>query len=109
MLTVRELGERGIMLRSLREGIDTLNHCGADGGRGAREPGRAWAGIGQGTALSRPCCPPGTGPARGRPRALDHSKAALARRMHTAREPVQTIAEMLGVAAATAYRVVALS
>jgi len=29
--------------------------------------------------------------------------------MHTAREPVQTIAEMLGVAAATAYRVVALS
>jgi len=31
----------------------------------------------------------------------------LARRMHAAGEPVKTIAEMLGVSAATVYRVVA--
>jgi DNA invertase Pin-like site-specific DNA recombinase len=43
----------------------------------------------------------------GRPKALDQSKADLARRMHTAGEPVKTIAEALGVSAATVYRVVA--
>ena len=43
----------------------------------------------------------------GRPKALDQSKADLARRMHAAGEPVKTIAETLGVSAATVYRIVA--
>ncbi|MGZ3342919.1 MAG: helix-turn-helix domain-containing protein [Reyranella sp.] len=43
----------------------------------------------------------------GRPKALDKSKAALARRMHTSGEPVSTIAATLGVSRATVYRVLA--
>ena len=45
----------------------------------------------------------------GRPKALSDENAALARRMHAAGEPVKTIAETLGVSAATVYRVVAES
>ncbi len=43
----------------------------------------------------------------GRPKALDPSKAALAKRMQTAGEPVTTIAAALGVSRATVYRVLA--
>jgi DNA invertase Pin-like site-specific DNA recombinase len=43
----------------------------------------------------------------GRPKALDKSNADLARRMHTAGEPVKTIAQTLGVSTATVYRIVA--
>ena len=42
----------------------------------------------------------------GRPKSLDKSKTDLARRMHSG-EPVKTIAEALGVLAATVYRVLA--
>ena len=47
------------------------------------------------------------GQAIGRPKALDKSKAALARRMHASGEPVSTIAATLGVSRATVYRVLA--
>ena len=43
----------------------------------------------------------------GRPKVLDNSKAALARRMHRSGEPVTTIAATLGVSRATVYRVLA--
>jgi len=43
----------------------------------------------------------------GRPKALDPSKSALARRMQAAGEPVATIATALGVSRATVYRVLA--
>ena len=43
----------------------------------------------------------------GRPKALDDSKAALARRMHAAGEPVSVIGQTLGVSRATVYRVLA--
>lgn len=43
----------------------------------------------------------------GRPRALNASSAALARRMHASGEPATTIAEALGVSRATTYRVLA--
>ncbi len=41
----------------------------------------------------------------GRPKALDPSKAALARRMQASGEPATTIATALGVSRATIYRV----
>lgn len=44
------------------------------------------------------------GQAIGRPKALDPSKAALARRMQASGEPVKTIAETLKVSRATVYR-----
>ena len=43
----------------------------------------------------------------GRPKALDQSKAALAKRMQASGEPVATIAEALSVSRATVYRVLA--
>ena len=43
----------------------------------------------------------------GRPKSLDESKAALARRMHASGEPVTTIAATLGVSRATLYRTLA--
>jgi DNA invertase Pin-like site-specific DNA recombinase len=49
------------------------------------------------------------GQAIGRPKALDQSKAARARRIHTSGEPVSTIAATLGVSRATVYRVLAES
>ena len=33
MTTIRDLGERGIVLQSIREGIDTLERLGSNGGR----------------------------------------------------------------------------
>jgi DNA invertase Pin-like site-specific DNA recombinase len=43
----------------------------------------------------------------GRPKALDKFNAALARPMHSAGEPVTTIAGTLGVSRATVYRMLA--
>lgn len=107
MTTIRELGERGIVLRSLREGIDTSNatgrmvagvlaslaelelELGRERRRAAREARRA------------------RGQSIGRPRALDQSKTALAQRMHASGESAGTIAAALGVSRATVYRVLA--
>ncbi len=107
MATIRELGQRNMVLRSLREGIDTSNatgrmvagvlaslaelelELGRERRAGAREARRA------------------RGQAIGRPKALDKSKAALARRMHSSGEPASTIAAALGVSRATVYRVLA--
>jgi DNA invertase Pin-like site-specific DNA recombinase len=107
MTTIRELRDREIVLRSLREGIDTSNatdrmvagvlaslaelelELGRERRAAAREARRA------------------RGQAIGRPKALDASKAALARRMHSSGEPVSTIANTLAVSRATVYRVLA--
>ena len=107
MTTIRELRDREIVLRSLREGIDTSNatgrmvagvlaslaelelELGLERRAAAREARRA------------------RGQAIGRPKALNASNAALARRMHTSGEPVSTIAATLGVSRATVYRVLA--
>src|ERR1700682_1510163 len=109
MMTIRELGERGIVLRSLREGIDTSNatgrmvagvlaslaelelELGRERRSAAREAGRA------------------RGQSIGRPKALDKSKAALAQRMHASGESASTIAATLGVSRATVYRVLSES
>lgn len=47
------------------------------------------------------------GQAIGRPKALDKSKAELARRMHASGEPVSMIATTLGASRVTVYRVLA--
>ena len=108
MTTTRDLGERGIVLRSLREGIDTSNASGRmvagvlaslaelelelgkerrTAARDARDARRA------------------RGQSIGRPKALTDQKVALARRMHDSGESASTIAAALGVSRATVYRV----
>jgi DNA invertase Pin-like site-specific DNA recombinase len=105
MTTIRELGERGIVLRSLREGIDTSNATGrmvagvlASLAELELELGRERRSASREARRAR-------GQAIGRPKALDASKVALAQRMHASGESAGTIAATLGVSRATVYRV----
>jgi DNA invertase Pin-like site-specific DNA recombinase len=107
MTTIRELGQRGIVLRSLREGIDTSNATGrmvagvlASLAELELELGRERRAASREARRAR-------GQHIGRPRALNASKAATARRMHLTGEPASTIADALGVSRATIYRVIA--
>ncbi len=107
MMTIRELGERGIVLRSLREGIDTTNATGrmiagvlASLAELELELGRERRAAARQARRAR-------GQHIGRPKALDQKKAALAQRMHAGGESASTIANTLGVSRATVYRVLA--
>jgi DNA invertase Pin-like site-specific DNA recombinase len=107
MTTIRDLDQRGIVLRSLREGIDTSTPTGrmiagvlASLAELELELGRERRSAAREARRAR-------GQHVGRPKALDPDKAALARRMHASGEPVKTIAATLGVSAATVYRTVA--
>jgi DNA invertase Pin-like site-specific DNA recombinase len=107
MTTIREVGQRGIILRSLREGIDTSNATGrmvagvlASLAELELELGRERRSAAREARRAR-------GQPIGRPKALDASKAALAQRMHASGEPASSIAEALGVSRATIYRVIA--
>lgn len=107
MATIRDLGERGVVLRSLREGFDTATAAGrmvagvlASLAELELELGRERRSAAREARRSR-------GQAIGRPKALDASKAALAQRMHASGESATTIAAALGVSRATIYRVLA--
>src|ERR1700742_2261397 len=86
MTTIRELGERGIVLRSLREGIDTSNATGrmvagvlASLAELELELGRERRSASRDARRAR-------GQSIGRPKSLDQSKTALAQRMHASGE-----------------------
>lgn len=107
MATIRELRDRDIVLRSLREGIDTSNATGhmvagvlASLAELELELGRERRTAAREARRAR-------GQHIGRPKALDERKAALARRMHASGESASTIANSLGVSRATVYRVLA--
>ncbi|ORW29572.1 resolvase [Mycobacterium paraense] len=108
MTTIRELGERRIVLRSIREGIDTSNPTGqmvagvlASLAELELELGRERRAASREARRAR-------GQSIGRPKALDNSKTALAQRMHASGEPASTIAATLGVSRATVYRALAV-
>ena len=107
MLTIRDLGERGIVLRSLREGIDTSNAT-----------GRMVAGVLASLAelelelgRERRAAAKASRKARdlpiGRPRALTADQIRQAEALRASGEPVPVIAETLGVSRATLYRTLA--
>jgi DNA invertase Pin-like site-specific DNA recombinase len=107
MTTIRELGERNIVLMSLREGIDTSNATGrmvagvlASLAELELELGRERRAAARQARRAR-------GQHIGRPKALDEKKTALAQRMHASGESASTIANTLGVSRATVYRVLA--
>lgn len=107
MTTVRELRDRDIVLRSLREGIDTSNATGrmvagvlASLAELELELGRERRAAARQARRAR-------GQHIGRPKALNDKKAALAQRMHAGGEPAAIIASTLGVSRATVYRVLA--
>lgn len=105
--TVADLTERGIVLRSLRESIDTSTSVGnmLVGIFGAlaeyeRNLINERAQSARDAASAR-------GKHIGRPRALTDDQAAMARRMRQAGESVEDIRRALGVGRSTLYRLLA--
>src|SRR3954470_22448284 len=107
MTTIRDLGDRGIVLRSLREGIDTSNATGRMVAGVLASLAELELELGRERRTAAREARRARGQAIGRPKSLDSSKAALARRMHGTGEPVATIAATLGVSRATVYRLLA--
>ncbi|NTY59097.1 recombinase family protein [Mycolicibacterium sphagni] len=107
MQTIRELGECNIVLRSLREGIDTSNATGRMVAGVLASLAELELELGRERRTAAREARRARGQAIGRPKALDPAKAALARRMQASGEPVTTIATALGVSRATIYRVLA--
>ncbi len=102
--TVADLNERGIVLRSLREGIDFSTPVGqavcgimASLAQMERELIRERAAAAREAARAR-------GRQTGRPRVLTEPQAALARRLRASGEPIAIIAKTLGVSRASVYR-----
>lgn len=102
--TIETLSERGVMLRSLREGIDYSTAVGrmvagifAALAEYERELIHERAAVAQQAARAR-------GKQTGRPRALTPDQVRVARRMREAGESVSTICTTLRVARSTLYR-----
>ncbi|MGN7780196.1 recombinase family protein [Mycolicibacterium sp. 22603] len=107
MTTIRELGERGIVLRSLREGIDTSNAAGRMVAGVLASLAELELELGRERRTAAREARKARGQAIGRPKALDPQKTALAHRMHASGESAMIIATALGVSRATVYRVLA--
>jgi DNA invertase Pin-like site-specific DNA recombinase len=105
MTTIRELGERGIVLRSIREGIDTSNATGRMVAGVLASLAELELELGRERRTAARHARRARGQSIGRPKALTDEKAALARRMHASGESASTIAATLGVSRATVYRV----
>ncbi|WP_019969760.1 recombinase family protein [Mycobacterium sp. 141] len=104
MTTIRDLGQRGIVLRSLREGIDTSNAT-----------GRMIAGVLASLAelelelqRERRAASKSARKARGlpigRPKALSDAQIRQALQLRASGEPIPEIAATLGASRATIYR-----
>lgn len=107
MSTVADLLNRGIIIRAIREGVDSSTPTGravlgimASLAELELELGRERRTAAREARRAR-------GQSIGRPKALDAQKTALAQRMHASGEPASTIATALGVSRATVYRVLA--
>src|ERR1700736_6579945 len=107
MTTIRELGERNIVLRSLREGIDTSNATGRMVAGVLTSLAELELELGRERRTAARDARRARGQSIGRPKALDQSKMALAQRMHASGESASTIAATLGVSRATVYRLLA--
>src|SRR6476661_8759057 len=107
MTTIRELGQRGIVLRSLREGIDTSNATGRMVAGVLASLAELELELGKERRTAARDARRARGQSIGRPKALDQSKVALAQRMHASGESAGTIASTLGVSRATMYRALA--
>jgi DNA invertase Pin-like site-specific DNA recombinase len=107
MTTIRELRDREIVLRSLREGIDTSNATGRMVAGVLASLAELELELGRERRAAAREARRAHGQSIGRPKALDKSKAALAHGMHASGESASTIAATLGVSRATVYRVLA--
>ena len=104
-MTIRELAEQNIVLRSLREGIDTSNATGRMVAGVLASLAELELELGRERRTAAREARRARGQHIGRPKALDDKNAALARRMHASGESASMIATALGVSRATVYRV----
>src|SRR3984893_7166945 len=109
MTTIRELRDQDIVLRSLREGIDTSNATGRMVAGVLASLAELELELGRERRVASREARRARGQHIGRPKALDEKKAALARRTQASGESASTIANTLGVSRATVYRVLAES
>lgn len=104
MLTIRDLIDQGIVIRSLREGVDSSTAT----GRAVFGVMASMAELELELGRERRAAAKAARKARdlpiGRPRALAADQVALAERMRATGEPVPVIAKTLGVGRATLYR-----
>ena len=107
MMTIRELAKQNIVLRSLREGIDTSNATGRMVAGVLASLAELELELGRERRTAAREARRARGQHIGRPKALDAKKAGLAQRMHASGESATTIATTLGVSRATVYRVLA--
>jgi DNA invertase Pin-like site-specific DNA recombinase len=107
MTAIRELGERNIVLQSLREGIDTSNATGRMVAGVLASLAELELELGRERRAAARDARRALGQHIGRPKVLDEKKSALAQRMHASGESASTIAATLGVSRATVYRVLA--
>jgi DNA invertase Pin-like site-specific DNA recombinase len=107
MTTIRELGERNIVLRSLREGIDSSNATGRMVAGVLASLAELELELGRERRMASRDARRARGQHIGRPKALDDKKAGLAQRMHASGESASTIANALRVSRATIYRLLA--
>jgi DNA invertase Pin-like site-specific DNA recombinase len=104
MLTIRDLGERGIVLRSLREGIDTSNATGRMVAGVLASLAELELELGRERRAAAKASRKARGLPIGRPRKLTEDKLALAERMRESGEAVPVIAATLRVSVPTMYR-----
>src|SRR6202008_4319942 len=97
MTTIRELRDREIVLRSLREGIDTSNATGRMGAGVRASLAELELELGRERRAAAREARRARGQHIGRPKALDDKNAALAQRMHASGKSASTIANTLGV------------
>src|SRR5947209_14590516 len=107
MTTIRDLGQRSVVLRSLREGIDTSNATGRMVAGVLASLAELELELGRERRTAARDARRARAQSIGRPKALDEKKAGLAQRMHANGESASTIASTLGVSRATVYRVLA--
>jgi DNA invertase Pin-like site-specific DNA recombinase len=105
MTTIRDLGDTGIVLRSLREGIDTSNASGRMVAGVLASLAELELELGKERRMAARDARRARRQSIGRPKALTDEKVALARRMHDSGESANTIATTLNVSRATVYRV----
>ena len=107
MLTIRELRDREIVLRSLREGIDTSNATGRMIAGVLASLDELELELGRERRAAAKAARKARGMPIGRPRKLSDDKLALAERMRAGGEPVPVIAATLRVSTPTLYRLLA--
>ncbi|MDY6869039.1 MAG: recombinase family protein [Actinomycetota bacterium] len=107
MLTIRDLGERGIGLRSLREGIDTSNATGRMVAGVLASLAELELELGRERRVAARASRKARDLPIGRPRALTADQIRQAEALRASGEPVPVIAETLGVSRATLYRTLA--